>query len=134
MVHPRLAANLSLPKPLACIQEPSLQGRCSGHPDHHCTSSASSSIGLPMQMQILTRETKDSSSSWNGQTMMRSEIIPQKAAGVNLGQGHLYYHFSVSTLATNAPDPSLEHQIAFFEVPPLFPTAPSCSFLKDFLS
>lgn len=52
--------------------------------------------------------------------MMRSEIIPQKAAGVNLGQGHLYYHFSVSTLATNAPDPSLEHQIAFFEVPPPF--------------
>lgn len=65
--------------------------------------------------------------------MMRSEIIPQKAAGVNLGQGHLYYHFSVSTLATNAPDPSLEHQIAFFEVPPpppLSPTAPSCSFFE----
>jgi hypothetical protein len=50
--------------------------------------------------------------------MMRSEIIPQRAqTTTNLGQGHLYYHFSVSTRKTNAPDPSLEHQIAFFEVP-----------------
>lgn len=50
--------------------------------------------------------------------MMRSEIIPQVTGTTNLGQGHLYYHFSVSTRETNAPDPSLEHQIAFFEVSP----------------
>lgn len=62
--------------------------------------------------------------------MMRSEIIPQKAAGVNLGQGHLYYHFSVSTRETNAPHPGLEHQIAFFEVPPSA-FYPSCLILCE---
>ncbi|RHZ73138.1 hypothetical protein CDV55_108835 [Aspergillus turcosus] len=61
------------------------------------------------------RITIDGTSSWNAQTMMRSEIIPQVTGNVNLGQGHLYYHFSVSTREINAPDPSLEHQIAFFE-------------------
>jgi hypothetical protein len=45
--------------------------------------------------------------------MERSELIPQTKA--NLGSGHLYYHFSLSTKTTNAPDPSFEHQIAFFE-------------------
>jgi hypothetical protein len=59
--------------------------------------------------------------------MMRSEIIPQVTNNASLGQGHLYYHFSVSTRKTNAPDPSLEHQIAFFEVPP-FPLSPKSNF------
>ena len=45
--------------------------------------------------------------------MERSELIPQTKA--DLGSGHLYYHFSLSTKETNAPNPSFEHQIAFFE-------------------
>lgn len=45
--------------------------------------------------------------------MERTELIPQASA--DLGSGHLYYHFSLSTKATNAPNPSFEHQIAFFE-------------------
>ncbi|RAH46163.1 glycoside hydrolase family 131 protein [Aspergillus brunneoviolaceus CBS 621.78] len=55
----------------------------------------------------------DGTSYWEGQTMERSELIPQTKA--DLGSGHLYYHFSLSTKTTNAPDGSLEHQIAFFE-------------------
>jgi hypothetical protein len=46
--------------------------------------------------------------------MMRSELIPQTKA--DLGSGHLFYHFSLSTNETNAPNPKFEHQIAFFEV------------------
>ncbi|KAF4577335.1 hypothetical protein EYR40_009307 [Pleurotus pulmonarius] len=57
--------------------------------------------------------TIDQTSNWNGQTMMRSELIPQTTA--NLGQGNLFYHFSIKRAATNAPDSSLEHQICFFE-------------------
>ncbi|KAB8075870.1 hypothetical protein BDV29DRAFT_200624 [Aspergillus leporis] len=59
------------------------------------------------------RITIDGTSSWNGQTMERSELIPQTNA--DLGSGHLYYHFSLTTKATNAPNPSFEHQVAFFE-------------------
>ncbi|KAF9889533.1 hypothetical protein FE257_007243 [Aspergillus nanangensis] len=55
----------------------------------------------------------DSTSSWNGQTMMRSELIPQTSE--DLGSGKLFYHFSLQTKEENAPDASLEHQIAFFE-------------------
>lgn len=46
--------------------------------------------------------------------MERSEIIPQTKA--DLGSGHLFYHFSLSTAKNNAPNPAFEHQIAFFEV------------------
>jgi hypothetical protein len=46
--------------------------------------------------------------------MMRSELIPQTKE--DLGSGHLFYHFSLSTNETNAPSPKFEHQIAFFEV------------------
>jgi len=59
------------------------------------------------------KTTIDGTSFWSGQTMERTEIIPQTTA--NLGTGHLYYHFSLSTSATNAPNPGFEHQIAFFE-------------------
>ncbi|KAL4893606.1 hypothetical protein BDV59DRAFT_27350 [Aspergillus ambiguus] len=59
------------------------------------------------------RITIDDTSSWNGQTMMRSELIPQTTE--DLGSGLLYYHFSIQTRENNAPDSSLEHQIAFFE-------------------
>jgi len=48
--------------------------------------------------------------------MMRSELIPQ--TNEDLGRGHLFYHFSLSTNETNAPSPKSEHQIAFFEVGP----------------
>jgi hypothetical protein len=56
--------------------------------------------------------------------MMRSELIPQITAGVNLGSGVRYYHFSVSVGEENFPDAGLEHQVGFFEVrsfPVLFP-------------
>jgi len=57
--------------------------------------------------------TIDGTSFWNGQTMERTEIIPQTSA--NLGTGHLYYHFSLMTSSTNPPAATNEHQIAFFE-------------------
>ncbi|KAG6890833.1 hypothetical protein C0995_003266 [Termitomyces sp. Mi166 len=46
--------------------------------------------------------TIDSTSNWNGQTMERSELIPQTTA--NLGSGNLFYHFSVKHSATNPPN------------------------------
>lgn len=70
--------------------------------------------------------------------MERSEIIPQVCSGsvrqfswlyselisifvfvikktsTNLGTGHLYYHFSLSTSSTNPPNPGFEHQIALW--------------------
>ncbi|KAL4782081.1 hypothetical protein BJX76DRAFT_359252 [Aspergillus varians] len=61
------------------------------------------------------RITIDSTSSWNGQTMMRSELIPQIESGVDLGAGTLYYHFSISVGEDNFPVDDLEHQIGFFE-------------------
>ncbi|OJJ73717.1 hypothetical protein ASPBRDRAFT_28913 [Aspergillus brasiliensis CBS 101740] len=61
----------------------------------------------------------DSTSFWNGQTMQRTELIPQvtpsSSAESTLGSGHLYYHFSLSASSTNPPASSSEHQIAFFE-------------------
>jgi hypothetical protein len=46
--------------------------------------------------------TIDSSSHWNGQTMQRTELIPQTKE--NLGTGQTYYHFSISRKDTNPPD------------------------------
>ncbi|KAL4932897.1 glycoside hydrolase family 131 protein [Aspergillus undulatus] len=61
----------------------------------------------------------DSTSSWNGQTMMRSELIPQidntASPTVDLGAGKRFYHFSLSVKEENFPDVSLEHQVGFFE-------------------
>ncbi|KZP31511.1 carbohydrate-binding module family 1 protein [Athelia psychrophila] len=57
--------------------------------------------------------TIDGTALWNGQTMERTELIPQTSA--NLGTGQMYYHFSVMHSATNPPDYTIEHQIAFFE-------------------
>lgn len=57
--------------------------------------------------------TIDSTSHWNGQTMQRTEIIPQTTA--NLGTGQTYYHFSLMHSTTNPPDTTVEHQILFFE-------------------
>ncbi|PWY73118.1 hypothetical protein BO94DRAFT_578329 [Aspergillus sclerotioniger CBS 115572] len=59
------------------------------------------------------RTTIDGTSFWEGQTMERTELIPQTTS--DLGSGHLYYHFSLSTSSTNAPNATYEHQIAFFE-------------------
>jgi hypothetical protein len=59
------------------------------------------------------RTTIDGTAFWNGQTMERTEIIPQTKA--NISTGHLYYHFSLKTSSTNPPNPNYEHQIAFFE-------------------
>ncbi|KAE9400488.1 hypothetical protein BT96DRAFT_965343 [Gymnopus androsaceus JB14] len=50
--------------------------------------------------------TIDSTATWNS-NMERTELIPQTSQ--NLGVGNLFYHFSLSTAATNAPD------ILFFE-------------------
>ncbi|TRM64136.1 hypothetical protein BD626DRAFT_265901 [Schizophyllum amplum] len=57
--------------------------------------------------------TIDGTSNWNGQTMERTELIPQTTA--NLGTGNLLYHFSVKHSDENAPVSSLEHQVVFFE-------------------
>ncbi|KAI0697897.1 hypothetical protein BC835DRAFT_727559 [Cytidiella melzeri] len=56
--------------------------------------------------------TIDTTATWNSQ-MERVELIPQTTA--NLGQGNLFYHFSIMHSATNPPESTLEHQIFFFE-------------------
>lgn len=57
--------------------------------------------------------TIDETAKWNGQTMLRTELIPQTTAAIN--KGKVYYHFSVKTSADNVPTATNEHQIAFFE-------------------
>lgn len=57
--------------------------------------------------------TNDKTSSWNGQSMLRTELIPQTDAAIN--EGKVFYHFSMKTTETNAPSPDGEHQINFFE-------------------
>ncbi|KAF9870640.1 hypothetical protein CkaCkLH20_11946 [Colletotrichum karsti] len=54
-----------------------------------------------------------STSFWNGQTMRRTELIPQTKEAI--GSGKKYYHFSIKRSDTNAPSLNKEHQIAFFE-------------------
>ena len=39
---------------------------------------------------------------WNGQTMERTELIPQTSE--NLGVGNLLYHFSMKRDSTNPPE------------------------------
>ncbi|KAI1338880.1 hypothetical protein F5Y15DRAFT_385690 [Xylariaceae sp. FL0016] len=50
---------------------------------------------------------------WNGQTMRRTELIPQTSAAINTGK--VWYHFSMKRSDTNAPAETREHQICFFE-------------------
>ncbi|KAF1933769.1 glycoside hydrolase family 131 protein [Didymella exigua CBS 183.55] len=57
--------------------------------------------------------TIDETAKWNGQTMLRTELIPQTTAAIN--KGKVYYHFSIKTTGTNKPTDNNEHQIAFFE-------------------
>ncbi|KAL4900778.1 hypothetical protein BDW74DRAFT_161052 [Aspergillus multicolor] len=61
------------------------------------------------------KTTLDNTASWNGQTMMRTELIPQVESGVDIASGKLYYHFSLSVKEDGFPTSELEHQIAFFE-------------------
>ncbi|KAK0464388.1 uncharacterized protein EV420DRAFT_1039583 [Desarmillaria tabescens] len=56
--------------------------------------------------------TISTNATWNS-NMERTELIPQTSA--NLGTGTMYYHFSVMRSETNPPDPTLEHQVLFFE-------------------
>ncbi|CAK7228007.1 hypothetical protein SBRCBS47491_006758 [Sporothrix bragantina] len=57
--------------------------------------------------------TLDSTSFWNGQTMRRTELIPQTKAAI--ASGKVFYHFSIMRKDTNAPSVNREHQICFFE-------------------
>jgi len=57
--------------------------------------------------------TLDSTAYWNGQTMRRTELIPQTTAAINSGK--VWYHFSIKKSATNPPSIYREHQICFFE-------------------
>lgn len=50
---------------------------------------------------------------WNGQTMRRTELIPQTSAAINAGT--VYYHFSIKRSDVNPPAQTREHQIMFFE-------------------
>lgn len=54
-------------------------------------------------------------SYWEGQTMRRTELIPQVDDTSSISSGTLYYHFSLMREDTNAPSVQREHQIAFFE-------------------
>ncbi|KAH9885517.1 hypothetical protein F4778DRAFT_774298 [Xylariomycetidae sp. FL2044] len=57
--------------------------------------------------------TLDSTAYWNGQTMRRTELIPQTTAAINSGK--VWYHFSMMRSETNPPAETREHQINFFE-------------------
>ncbi|KAI3317700.1 carbohydrate-binding module family 1 protein [Xylariaceae sp. AK1471] len=57
--------------------------------------------------------TLDSTAYWNGQTMRRTELIPQTTAAINSGK--VWYHFSIMRSNTNAPATTREHQVNFFE-------------------
>jgi hypothetical protein len=57
--------------------------------------------------------TIDETAKWNGQSMLRTELIPQTTAAIN--KGKVYYHFSLKTSAENVPTATNEHQVAFFE-------------------
>lgn len=74
-------------------------------PDYANPADSSSSDGA--------RITVDGTSSWNGQSMMRTELIPSTKAAIN--KGKKYYHFSLKRGTDNAPDATAEHQVAFFE-------------------
>ncbi|KAF7288520.1 Carbohydrate-binding module family 1 protein [Mycena chlorophos] len=64
----------------------------------------------------------DTTSTWNSQFERTDDpvvdstavSVPEKTTA-NLGTGNLLYHFSISHPSTNLPDPTLEHQICFFE-------------------
>lgn len=55
----------------------------------------------------------DETAKWEGQSMYRTELIPNTKATIN--EGMVYYHFSVQHGGKNAPSRAEEHQVAFFE-------------------
>lgn len=57
--------------------------------------------------------TIDETAKWAGQSMYRTELIPQTKNKIN--EGLVYYHFSVQHTSKNAPNAADEHQVAFFE-------------------
>ncbi|GAB1735270.1 hypothetical protein NU219Hw_g2911t1 [Hortaea werneckii] len=57
--------------------------------------------------------TIDETSTWNGDSMLRTELIPQTDAAIN--KGKVFYHFSMQHTGTNPPSASQEHQVCFFE-------------------
>jgi len=57
--------------------------------------------------------TLDSTAFWNGQTMRRTELIPQTKAAI--ASGKVFYHFSMMRKDVNPPSVNREHQICFFE-------------------
>ncbi|GJE86000.1 glycoside hydrolase family 131 protein [Phanerochaete sordida] len=54
----------------------------------------------------------NSTSTWNGGPMLRTEILPQTTNSLT---GHLYFHVSLQIPTVNPPDPAYEHQIVFWE-------------------
>lgn len=59
------------------------------------------------------RFTLDATAYWEGQTMRRTELIPQTTAAINAGK--VWYHFSLMANGTHFPSVYREHQICFFE-------------------
>lgn len=59
------------------------------------------------------RITLDATAYWNGQTMRRTELVPQTSAAINSGK--VWYHFSMMASGANFPSLFREHQICFFE-------------------
>ncbi|GAB7344504.1 hypothetical protein MBLNU457_2336t2 [Dothideomycetes sp. NU457] len=57
--------------------------------------------------------TTDATAVWNGQNMLRTELIPQTTTAIN--KGKVYYHFSVQHTGLNPPSANHEHQVCFFE-------------------
>ncbi|KAI6864260.1 glycoside hydrolase family 131 protein [Hortaea werneckii] len=57
--------------------------------------------------------TIDDTATWNGDSMLRTELIPQTNAAIN--KGKVFYHFSMQHTGTNPPSASQEHQVCFFE-------------------
>lgn len=56
----------------------------------------------------------DNTSSWNGQYMMRTELIPFSTTA-KINESKVFYHFSLSHTNVNPPSTTEEHQICFFE-------------------
>lgn len=59
------------------------------------------------------RFTLDDTAYWEGQTMRRTELIPQTSAAINAGR--VWYHFSMMAASAGFPSVYREHQVCFFE-------------------
>jgi len=61
------------------------------------------------------RVTITDQSSWNGQQMMRTELIPELQNIANVQTGVRYYRWSMKQGDTNQLDSTNEHQVVFWE-------------------